>query len=604
MTAKLRGKGMLWMLLFYLGASLLVAEVARASPDETALALGPSSSLGSPFGDLSSVQGAMDEAGESTLVFDAGPDSEAGLGSLGSRIERVTLSAAGVAQPASTIASAPQRLSSPVLAVAPNGRSSVAWFEKHSTGDQYVDRLLALRVRDVLPDGSALPTRAAWRPSPPFYGEEDGLTVATDTAGDEVVAWLRRAAAASYRWEVMVSSRASSGVFTTPSVVTRNATDVAPAVAVSPNGVVTAVWPGPDSQQILAAAWPAGSQPPTATVLDTYTPSGALETFERFRDLRVQSSPSGAELATWLFGLPRQSRPEAVALRAAWYTAGRGFGPVQTVTSAGVEAREPAIALSADGHALIVWSEVTATGSGPALNYATSEAGATLLTATPFDAPAAERGAEPAAEWFPDETAVLLWKEDRGTFAIRWTPGDAFPAPSLVAPGEASVEMAAGGASDPVFVWDSYESPFGPPTGQIRYVIADSAGGPPHPVVASLLEVQRHARLTRTHGVAVLARCVEACRLSVSARLIEQRSVGSTITEPVGAFAPLVRTLAANRDATPMLATTPPTMRAYCRALRHHAIGIEAHLTARGVPSGATQTITLGEQISTRPCSR
>jgi hypothetical protein len=604
MTAKLRGKGMLWMLVFCLGAGFLVPEMARASSEQTALALGPGSSLGSPFGELSSVRGAMDEAGESTLVFDAGPGSEDGLGPLGSRIELVTLSAAGVAQPASTIASAPQRLSSPVLAVAPDGRSSVAWFEEVSTGNQYIDRLLALRVRDVLPDGNALPTQTAWRPSSPFSGEQDGLTVATDAAGDEVVAWLRRAATASYRWEVVVSSRASNGGFTAPNVLTRNATEVAPAVAVSPDGVVTAVWPGADSQQILAAAWPAGSQPPAATVLDTYSRSGNLETFERFRDLRVQSSPSGAELATWLFGLPQQNRPEAVALRAAWQIAGRGFGPVQTVSSPGVEAREPAIALGTNGRALIVWSEITATGSGPVLNYATGEAGATFLTGTPIEAPTAERGAEPAAEWLPDETAVLLWKENHGTFAVRWTPGDGFPAPSLVAPGEASVELAAGGASDPVFVWDSYEYPFGPPTGQIRYVIADSTGGPPHPVVASRLEVQRHARLTREHGVAVVAHCVEACRLSVSARLIEQRSVGSTTTEPVGAFAPLVRTLAADRDATSILATTPATMRAYCHALRHHAIGIEAHLTARGLTSGATQTITQGEQISTRPCSR
>jgi hypothetical protein len=594
---KLRVEGMLWMSLIYVGAILFAPGIARASSDQTALALGPLSSLGSPFGELSSVQGAMDAAGQSTLVFDAESDNE---DALASRIERVTLSAAGVPQPASTIASAPQRLSSPALAVAPNGRSVVAWFEEHATNNQYIDQLLALRVRDILPDGSALPAQTAWHPSAPFYGGENDLTVATDAAGDEVVAWLRRAEAASYQWDVMVSSRASNGTFTTPSVLTRNATEVGPAVAVSPNGVVTAVWPGPDSQQVLAAAWPAGALPPAPTVLDTYTPSGELGSFERFRDLRLRSSPSGDELVTWLYGLQPRDRPEAVALRATLHLASEGFTPRQTVTSAGVEASDPAIALGADGRALIVWSEITAAGSGPVLNYATGAVGATFVAGTPIDA----KVSEPSAEWLPNGSAVLLWKGDHEEFAAQWTPGNAFPAPSLVAPVEAPVGMAAGGASDPVFVWDSYEFPLGPLTGQIRYVIADTAGGPPHPIVAPLLELHDHPRLTRHHGVAVVARCVEACRLSVRARLIEQRSVGSTSTEPIGAFAPLVKILAANQDATPVLATTPPVMRAYCHALRRHAIGIEARLAAQGLTSGATQTVTVGEQISTRPCSR
>jgi hypothetical protein len=598
MTAKPGVAKMLFLVCF--GAVMLVPGIARASSDQTALALGPVSSLGSPFGQLSSLRAAMDAAGRSTLVFDAETDWEG----LAWRIERVTLSASGVPQPASIVASAPRRLSSPALAVAPNGRSAVAWFEEQSTRNLYIDRLLALRVRDALPDSGALAARTAWRPSPVFYGEEDDLTVATDAAGDEVVAWLRRAAA-SYRWDVMVSSRARNGAFTEPSVLTHNATRVAPAVAVSPDGAVTAVWPGPDSQQVLAAAWPAGSQPPAPTVLDKYTPSGTLGSFESFRSLRVRSSPSGEELVTWLYGLPWWGRPEAVALRAAWHPASGGFGPIQTVSSAGVEAREPAIALGSDGRALIVWSEITATGSGPVLNYATGAVDAPFAAGTPINAPVAEREAEPSAEWLADGSVVLLWKGDHGALAARWAPGDAFPAPSILAraQGLPPVEMAAGGASDPVFAWDSHPSPFVPLTGQIRYVIADAAGGPPHPVVASELGLQHRARLTRQHGVAVVVHCVEACRLSVRARLLAQRSLGSASTEPLGAFAPLVKTLSANRDATLRLATTPRLMRAYCRALRRHAIGVEARLTARGLNSGATQTITVGGRIFRRPCA-
>lgn len=589
-------------LLLCIGAILLAPGIARASSGQTALALGPVSSLGSPFGELSSLREAMDAAGRITLVFDAETDWEG----LASRIERVTLSATGAPQPASIVASAPQRLSSPALAVAPNGRGAVAWFEERSTRNQYIHRLMALRVRDVLPDGSALQAHTAWHPSPAFYGGENDLTVATDAAGDEVVAWLRRAAAASYRWDVMVSSRAANGAFTEPSVLTHNATSVAPAVAVSPDGVVTAIWPGPDSQQVLAADWPAGVQPPAPTVLDKYTPSGALGSFERFRSLQVRSSPSGEELLTWLYGLPRQGRPEAVALRAGWHPAGGGFSPIQTVTAAGVEAREPAIALGADGRALIVWSEITATGSGPVLNYATGAMGTAFVAGSPINAPVAEREAELSAEWLPDGSAVLLWKGTHGAFATRWIPGDTFPAPSLVAPVEepTPVEMAAGGAGDPVFAWDSYPSPFGPLTGQIRYVIADAEGGPPHPVVASELGLRHRARLTRRHGVAVIVHCVEACRLSVKARLVKQRSVGSLVIYPVGAFAPLVKTLPANRDAAPRLAASPRLMRAYCHARRRHAIGIEARLAARGLKSGATQTITVAEKIFGRPCSR
>lgn len=128
MTVMPLPKWILPMSLLLVSAILLTPESTRASSNPPPLALGPESSLGSPFGELTGVQGAMDAAGVSTLIFDTGPDSEYDLAS---RIERVTLSAAGAPQPPSVIATAAQRLSRPVLAVASNGRSAVAWFEEH-----------------------------------------------------------------------------------------------------------------------------------------------------------------------------------------------------------------------------------------------------------------------------------------------------------------------------------------------------------------------------------------------------------------------------------------------------------------------------------------
>jgi hypothetical protein len=566
------------------------------------LSLGPVASLGSPFGHSAGVQAAMNARGETTLVFAEGEDEEL----LASSIHRVALSAAGVPGRPSVVASGPGDLSRPALAVAPAGRAAVAWFEETSTGDQYIHKIRALRVRDVLADGRLEPARTAWHPTPAFSGGQTGLTAVTDAAGDEVVAWLTQGQGSSYSVAVMVTSRKAGGGFAAPVVLSRNGTEVPPALAISPTGEATVAWTGPASQRVLAASWPAGQLAPMPTVLDEYTPSGLFGSFPRFRDLTVRSDASGDSLITWLSGLePSRGRPQSVALRSAWRLAGAGFSSAQTVTSAGVEAREPAVALSPDGQGLLLWSEITSSGNGPVLNYALAKASQTVAAEGPLVPAVADRSSL-AVQWLADGRALVFWNRSDKTVAAAWTPGNAPLVPSFALPVDefTPVSMAAGAASDPLFAWIADSSPFGPPTSQVRYVTANGLDGAAHPVVASTLNLSRGGDLRRRRGQLVEIHCTEACRLSASGRLVEQKAFGTRLIRTIGTLKPARANLPANRDALVRLPASVRVIRAYCSELRSHQLGVEARLSVRGLKTGALQTITLGEALVTHRCPR
>jgi hypothetical protein len=588
-------------------AFLSVGASAQAAVAPSGIVLGPLSTLGSPFGSRADLSAVMSPSGETILAwnFSAG----FGVGAPRSVQSASIAPGATAAGPISTL-SAGSHCSLPTLAAAA-GRTAVAWFEGAPAGGVEETEVVALKVRDLLPGGKLEAARTAWQPGRHTKYSGSDLVDAVDPAGDEVVAWItwQEGQQNPSKWTVMVSSRRASGTFTKPVALTREATDVSPAVAMSLNGEATVVWPGPDGQQVLTSTWPAGGPPGPTAVLDRYNPAGYLATFERFRDLQIQTDASGGELATWLDGLPeRGDRPHAVVLKAAWRPPGADFAPSQTVSAGAAEAREPAVALNAAGMALIAWNEITSSGLGPVLSYASAPPGGAF---DPPTATAAAIGQRPelAAAWLPDGSVLLFWRSNHSLFALRGFPGTTFPAPATVF---AHLEelgngvMAAGGASDPVFAWLS-GSRFFAPTEQIQFKVADGLAGPPRPILAPVLSLTGSNNLRRQHGLLVLARCSKRCRLTVTARLVAL-SAGSNATHEtyrgIGAFVSLDRLLPANREQLLNLRATPKLVRAYCGARRHGEVDAEVHLAVHGQASDATQAITLSASPRGTACSR
>ncbi len=547
--------------------------------------------------------------GEVTLVW-AGPSVSDDA--LASTVEIATVGPSG-AQAGPVALAAVQRtrrkLSYPALALAPSGRAAVAWFEERSTGSQYTHEILSLRVRDRLPGGGMEPPRTVWQAAPVFRGAEDGLTIATDSAGDEVLAWLAQPQSVSDKWAVMVSSRHAGGAFTAPVELTDNTTEVIPAVAMTANGEATVVWTGADSQQVLASTWAAGSQPAPATVLDRYIPAGRLASFERFRAVQIASSGSGDELITWLYGLPPSgTRPHVSSLNAAWRLQGAGIGPTQTVSAPLGEARDPAVALGAEGQALIAWGEITGSGGGPTLDYATAAPGGAFDPATTVGSLVGE-APQLAVAWLPGAGALMSWQENNTVLAAHWLPGGSFPVPTAVTHLDefGRVVMAAGGSGDPVFAWIS-SSELGLLDEQVRYTIVSGLDGPAHPVVASVLALTGSRNLRRARGVRVLAECAERCTVNATAGMFARAdhavATRAQARDYVGAFAPVQQTLAGGHRALLRLQMGAGLLRAYCHVRRRDEVNIEVHVSAYGRGSGASQTATLGDFPAGEICAR
>jgi len=582
----------------------VAASQALAAGVPGEILFGPASTVGSPFGGHWGLDAATNASGEVTLAW--GGPSLSETGDLTNNVLTASVAPGGASTPIRIASSGHHIFSYPSLAVAPAGRAAVAWFEERPTSNQYVSEILALRVRDVLPGGRLEPQRTVWHPAHPFLGSHAGLTVACDQAGDEVLAWLTDTEASKFT--VMVSSRRAGGAFTTPvALATIGPEAVPPAVAMAPNGEVTAVWAGPEEQEVLASTWPAGARPMPATMLDRYTPEGILARFPRFRDLQIRSDAAGDELATWLYGLSSPSdRPQAVALRAAWRGPGAGFGPTQTVSAPGVEVREPAVALSPEGRALVGWSEITSSGSGPQLSYATADPGGAFSPSTATGVSFAENSElvvsfELGVAWLPGGSALMSWEHAGTVSAVHWTPGGMFSIPTVVAHvGEFGGAMiAAGGPSDPVLVWN---------VGQLRYRVADGLVGPARPAVAPILSLTGNNDLKHQHGLDLVVRCSENCRLAASASVLAptgyNRKTGAETDTELGALRPLQRIVPGEQTTTLRLPIASSVLRTYCRARRRHQVEVRAHIVATALANGAGQEVTLDAIPSARSCSR
>jgi hypothetical protein len=125
----------------------------------------------------------------------------------------------------------------------------------------------------------------------------------------------------------------------------------APAIAVAPDGAALAVWREVSVNSIEYAARPAGGSFGTRLTLEG---SGA-STAESKPAVALDSA--GAAVVAWTF-----EAAGAAVVKASYREPGKAFSTPLTISPAGKEATDPAVAISSDGKAIVVWGVANAFG--------------------------------------------------------------------------------------------------------------------------------------------------------------------------------------------------------------------------------------------------
>lgn len=583
-----------------------------------ALSEGPPLVLGSPFGEHDGLTIVDDATGATGIAW----RTTTGEGQEVSFAE-VPPGSDEASSVQTVVATASHRLSTPVLAISPGGRVAIAWFEQRESEYVWSEDVLAVKVRERAADGSWEGTRTLWRaPAKSVYGSRN-LVVALDDSGDAAVLWTieRELVANPQPSRLLVATRAAGGTYGAPVTLDRSAAEALPALAVTPSGEVTALWAGPwrtSEATLSAVSWRAGSSPGAGRVfLDATEPSESGRSGEPFGSLSLQSSGSGQELAAWSKGAPgSRGRPESVSVRAAWKPPAGAFEAAKTVTSPGVEAREPALTLSNEGHALVAWSEIAADGSGPRLNYATAAEGSSLTVNGPGDVTigaeyelSGERVVSPT--WLPGDKLLLAWHTGNVEYADEIAPGTPPGAGTVIrreqseSVSEGMPLLAGGEAVPPVLVWVG-RSPTDFSASGLRYVIGANLPafrGPPAPS-ASLIGKRDLARSGETVNIT----CPEACVATVAGaayalRQEDPESAAASAYANLGPLAAAHASLPSAGSEVLHLRLTRRTRKRFCATVRNE--NVEAvELTATIRTATVERHLVLGEEPTTTGCAR
>jgi hypothetical protein len=573
--------------------------------------------LEAPFGEHDGLRIVDDAVGTSALAWRI-------TNGEGQRIEVAEVaSGAAEASPPESVVAGSRTLSEPALAISPAGRVAVAWFEQREDAHVWGEDALAVKVRERAPDGTWEPPRTLWRaPTGPPYAS-DSLVVAVDDAGDAAVLWTieRVRTADSKPLQLLAATRATGGGYRAPAILDGEAAATQPAVAIAPDGEVTALWVTPwrtAAETLNAETWRTGS-PPGAGVVSLDRAEGQANGIDPpLGHLSLRTALSGEQLAAWLNGGPgRSGRPDLVGLRAAWKSPSGTFEPAQAVSPAGVEAREPALALSSTGRAVLAWSEIAADGSGPLLNYATATAGAPITAGSPVSLPGSEGltsgEANLAATWLPGGRVLLTWIAGHTEVAQELTRGMA-PAPRgtpirTMQEDLSSLErpvIAGGEGGRPALAWVG-RSPADFSTNALRYVIGANLPAFAGAASPSASLVGRRDVLLR--GVAVHVVCPEACTATATGAAYALRSEDPE--NPAGpAFAKLGGltgghvSLPAAGGRLLRLRLVGKTRKRFCGTARHQDVeAIEVTITTRTAAAGERHLV-LGEEPTSKGCRR
>jgi hypothetical protein len=317
----------------------------------------------------------------------------------------------------------------------------------------------------------------------------------------------------------------------------------------------------------------------------------------------------------WLRGWPGTSgRPDLVELRGAWKPADAPFDAAQTITSPAVEAREPALALSSSGRALVAWTEIAADGSGPLLNYAIASSELPFAAGTPAAVPLGRETVltedRVTTTWLPGGRALVAWDSGQFEYADEVAPG------AMLGPGVAIRKFQSGSefseqpviagaeAVRPVLAWDG-RSPADFSASAVRYVIGanlPSFAGPSMPS-ASLV-----GKLKLAQGsVAVRVTCPEACTAAITAtayaqRLEDSESAAASAYSRLGALTHAVVALPAGGRKVARLRLVRSTLKRFCVTTRQgDDEALEVIVSVQTAHAGERRLI-LGEEPTSKGC--
>jgi hypothetical protein len=616
MRSPLRARGSLGRRTVALLALSLTVGAWLPAPASAALSERPPLVLGSLLGEHDGLTLLDDAAGASALVWRTTTGEGQAIG-----FAEIPPGGDEASSVQTVLASASHRLSTPVLAISPAGRVAVAWFEQRETGQVWSENVLAVKVRERAPDGTWEATRTLWRaPAKPAYGSRN-LVVALDDSGDAAVLWTieRELAANPQPSQLLVATRAAGGTYGEPVTLDREAAEALPALAVTPSGEVTALWAGPwrtSAASLDAVSWRTGSSPGAGRIsLDHTGSSESHGSGEPFGSLSLQTSGPGLELAVWSKGAPgSRTRPESVSVRAAWKAPAGAFQAAKTVTPPGVEAREPSLTLSNGGHALVAWTEITADGSGPLLNYATATEGGSLTVGGPGAVTveqegglSGERRVSPA--WLPGGKLLLAWDTGSVEYTDEIAPGTPPGAGTAIrrdqGEGEGPPLLAGGEAARPVLAWAG-RSPTDFSESGLRYVIGANLAafrGPPTPS-ASLVGKRHLARA----GVAVKIVCPEACVATITGaayalRQEDPESAAAAAYARLGLLTAAHASLPSAGHKVLRLRLTRRTSKRFCATVRR-GDQEAVELTATIRTSAVEWHVVLGEEPTSAGCAR
>lgn len=172
-------------------------------------------------------------------------------------------------------------------------------------------------------------------------------------------------------------------------------------VAVADDGTATAVWSRSNGiHEVIQASRrpPGGSWGPPEKLSSGGSDSG---------DPRIAVGPDGTVTVVWL-----QEDGLVDAVMSSTYPPGAGFGQVEEMSTTGLDARDPRIAIGGDGTATAIWTEFN--GSNYWVKTRTRPPGGSFATAE-FLSSGGQDSRDASVVVGPGGTTTAIWRRDDGT---------------------------------------------------------------------------------------------------------------------------------------------------------------------------------------------
>ncbi len=378
----------------------------------------PALDVSAPGQDATSPQVAVAPDGSTTIVWTRSTDTG------NSAVQAATRAAGARTFTAPVDVSAPgQEAGAPQIAVAGNGAVTAVWQRLTDNGTwvvQAADRAPGATTFDP-PTNLTATAHAAFDPQVAVAADGSATAVWTriDDTGHSVVQGATRVG--------------GTKAFSAPADLSaggRNAS--APQVAVAADGSATAVWVrrNDDNNWVVQAATRAAGT-------DTFpTPATLSAPGRNAFDPQVASTPDGATTVVWT--RHNDAGPSVVQAAARPAGAGTFTGPVD-VSAEGRNTYNPQIAVAADGTTTVVWQRLTDAGSHLVQTAYRGGGGAAFTTPATLST-VGQDAISPQVAVSGDGTTRVVWTSDAGGYTVqtaaRAAGADGFGAPvSLSAPG-------------------------------------------------------------------------------------------------------------------------------------------------------------------------